>query len=192
MSNRLSQLQQQILNCKDCMKFGIEPNPIVFGKSNAKIVHISQAPSQNVHKTTKPFNDQSGKKLRQVWYQIQDEDFYNQDNFYITAIAHCFPGKAKNGGDKKAPKYCANKWLQKELKLINNKIYLIIGKQACEYLFPNEDYNRLIFKNSLLNGKPAFVLPHPSPANSRWFKPHPEFEKERIAYIRGIIHKVIY
>lgn len=187
----LSNLHRRILQCRDCKKFGVEPNPIIYGKPNAKIVHISQAPSKNVHLTSKPFNDASGKKLREVWYQISDEVFYNEDNFYITAIAHCFPGKAKNGGDKKAPVHCAEKWLQKELSLINNQLYIILGKQAASFLFPERDYNDLIFSDNELNGKLAFVLPHPSPANSKWFKDHPEFEEERLQCIRKEVYRIL-
>ena len=44
-----------------------------------KIMQISQAPSLNVHNTLKPFNDLSGKKLREKWYDIDDETFYDQN-----------------------------------------------------------------------------------------------------------------
>jgi len=93
-------LKRNIKNCDLCEKvFGFKPNPVVFGNQNAKIVQISQAPSSNVHLTGKPFTDYSGKKLKYYWYEITDEEFYNEDNFYITALAHCFPGKTSSGAD---------------------------------------------------------------------------------------------
>lgn len=185
------ELQNSILRCRYCKRFDIDPNPIIFGREDAKIVHISQAPSQNVHNTSKPFNDSSGKRLREQWYQIPDEVFYNPSNFYITAIAHCFPGKAKNGGDKKAPLHCARKWLWKELDLVKNELYIVLGKQAAEFFFPDSDYNELIFSDNKLNEKLAFVLPHPSAVNNKWFKDHPEFEISRISQIRERIHDVL-
>ena len=60
----------------------------------------------------------------------------NEDNFYITSIAHCYPGKSKNGGDRLPPKCCADKWLKKELEYVQNDIYILIGGKAAEYLFP--------------------------------------------------------
>lgn len=36
-------------------------------------------------------------------YQITDEEFYNTNNFFIGALAHCYPGKDKNGNDKQPP-----------------------------------------------------------------------------------------
>ena len=84
--------------CKETFDFN--PHPVLIGNEKSKIVQISQAPSKTVHETLKPFTDQSGKKLKYEWYQITDEIFYNPDNFYITALAHCYPGKDKNGNDK--------------------------------------------------------------------------------------------
>ena len=80
--------------------FGFEPHPIFWGKQNSKIVQISQAPSSNVYKSLKPFTDMSGRTLKYDWYQISDDEFYNIDNFYIGALAHCYPGKDKNGNEK--------------------------------------------------------------------------------------------
>lgn len=120
-----NELKKEIENCKYCEeKFGFEPHPIFWGEQNSKIVQISQAPSNNVHNSGKPFTDMSGKTLKYEWYQISDEDFYNTNNFFIGALAHCYPGKDKNGNDRQPPKCCFNKWIEKELKLLNNEIYI--------------------------------------------------------------------
>jgi uracil-DNA glycosylase family 4 len=185
-------LKKEILNCKECQNvFGFEPHPVIFGNQCSKIVQISQAPSANVHITRKPFTDQSGKKLKYEWYQINDDDFYNEDNFYITALAHCFPGKSNNGGDKSPPKICYEKWIIKELSLISNDLYVIIGAKAANVFFPDEKYEKLIFKDNVLNGKKAIVLPHPSPLNIKWFKDNPKFYNERLSEIRKTIKEII-
>ncbi len=185
-------LKNDILNCTDCKdKFGFNPVPILHGKESSKILQISQAPSGNVHLTKKPFDDSTGKKLKYQWYQITDSVFYNEDNFYFTSLAHCFPGKSANGGDRLPPIACAQKWLQKELDLVNNEIYIILGSKPAKYIFPNESYNELIFKDNFLNGKTAIVLPHPSPLNFRWFKNHPNFENSRLPEIRRKISETL-
>ena len=191
MRKALLEIQKEILNCKYCKnKFGFEPNPIVWGSENAKIVHISQAPSKNVHDTNKPFNDPSGKKLRE-WYQIPDSVFYNPNLFYITAIAHCFPGKDKNGGDIKPPIICAKKWLARELSVVRNDLYLIVGRYAAKFFYPKTRYSQLIFEDQILNGKPCFILPHPSPLNKKWFKDNPDFLAKRLPQIRKEIHETL-
>lgn len=186
------ELKKQIYDCRECENvFGFEPHPVIFGSQCAKIVQISQAPSANVHITRKPFTDQSGKKLKYEWYQISDDDFYNENNFYIAALAHCFPGKTKNGGDRLPPKICYEKWLREEISLIDNELYIIIGSKAANTFFPDENYNELIFKDNLLNGKKAIVLPHPSPLNIKWFKDNPKFYDKRLGEIREIVKKVL-
>lgn len=185
-------LKKEIENCRYCEdKFGFEPRPIFWGNENSKIVQISQAPSYNVHNSGKPFTDMSGNTLKYEWYKITDEEFYNPDNFFIGAVAHCYPGKDKKGNDKEPPKCCFNKWVAKELKLLNNEIYIIIGAKAAKIFFPNEHFEDLVFKNNYWNNKLAIVMPHPSPLNRRWLKSHPEFMNKRIIEIRKIIKELI-
>ncbi len=185
------ELKKQINNCRICeRKFGFEPHPVIFGNKKVKIFQISQAPSSNVHLTRKPFTDLSGKKLKYEWYKITDEEFYNENNFYIAALSHCYPGKSKNGGDKLPPSICYSKWIKKELEIVENKIYVIIGRRAANILFPKQNYNELIFKNNILNGRLAIVLPHPSPLNIKWLKDNPEFS-QRLLEIRKIIKETI-
>ena len=192
MNTEFDNLINNIKKCQMCReKFGFEPHPVCFGNVNAKIVQISQAPSATVYKTLKPFTDQSGKKLKYEWYNIDDVDFYNPNNFYITSLAHCYPGKDKNGNDRVPPKICYDTWLKKELELINNKIYIIIGAKAAKVFFPKELFNELVFKNNYINGKIAIVLPHPSPLNIKWFKDNPDFLEKRLLEIRKIIENTL-
>ena len=185
-------LIKQIRKCTYCEEhFGFTPHPVVWGSENSKIVQISQAPSNNVHHSLKPFTDMSGKTLKYEWYQITDEIFYNQEYFYIGALAHCYPGKDKNGNDKLPPKCCFKKWVEKEIQYVNNEIYIIIGARAAKVFFPNKNFEELVFKNNYWNNKLTIVLPHPSPLNKRWLKEHPQFLNERIIEIRNIINEVI-
>lgn len=192
MKKEFNDLINNLKKCEICKeKFGFKPHPIFLGNINSKIVQISQAPSAKVHESLKPFTDQSGRKLKYEWYKISDETFYNPNNFYIAALAHCYPGKDNRGNDRNPPKICYETWLIKELNYINNKIYVIIGAKAAKVFFPNEKFNDLIFKNNYLNNKLAIVLPHPSPLNIRWFKKYPEFYEKRLYEIQKIISKAL-
>lgn len=189
---KLEKLITELRKCRRCKKlFGYTPHPVVRGKTNSKIMHISQAPSKNVHKTLLSFNDLSGKKLKYEWYQITDEEFYNPDNFYITSVGHCYPGKNKSGKDNPPPKICSELWLKKEIELVNCKLYVIVGSKAAKFIFPDQPFEKLVFKNNTFNNKLALVLPHPSPVNLKWFMAHPEFEEKRIPEIRKIIKEVL-
>jgi len=184
-------LKKQIKNCRACKRnFGFEPKALVWGNYDAKICQISQAPSQTAHRIQKPFFDKSGEKLRKEWYQIPDEIFYNQSIFYITAISHCYPGKNKSS-DKAPPRICAEKWLEKELELLNPKLFVVLGSYAARFLFPKKDFTSLVMTDQSLRGKPCFILPHPSPQNIKWLKDHLEFEKERLPEIRKEVKRII-
>lgn len=187
-----NELKQEILNCRRCReKFGFEPHPVVMGNANSRIIHISQAPSQNVYNTLKPWNDASGNRLRNEWYHISDEVFYNPDNFFFTSIAHCYPGKSSNGGDRLPPKICAKTWLVREIEAVNNKIFILVGSKAADFFFPNKDFTSLVFKDHVINGKSAYVLPHPSPLNIKWFKDNPDFLNVRVKEIETKVHEVL-
>ncbi len=184
--------KKELMACRVCReRFGHEPRPIVHGSHKAPIVQISQAPSIHVHNTGLPFNDKSGKKLRHEWYEISRETFYDPHMFYITSVGKCYPGKNKSGGDKKPPKICAQLWLEKELDLLQNDLYVIIGKSASEYFFGDIPLKDLIMKDHTIRGKPAVVLPHPSPLNVKMFKDNPDFFSKRFPQIRKRVHDVL-
>ena len=186
------ELKEKIEKCKYCKeKFGFDPHPIFWGKENSKIVQISQAPSKNVHNSGKPFTDMSGKTLKEEWYQITEEEFYNTDNFFIGAMAQCYPGKDKKGNDRTPPTCCFDKWVEKELKVLDNEIYVVIGSRAAKNFFKEEDFETLVFQNNTWNNKLTLVLPHPSPLNRKWIKDHPAFLEKRMPEIRKIIQETI-
>lgn len=187
-----NKLREEILQCSACKEFLTDmPKPIVQGTIQAKIMQIGQAPSKQAMERGKAFCDPSGKKLIHNWYKISEEEFYNEQNFYISSMARCFPGKSKNKGDNKPPKQCAEKFLNRELAFVQPQLYIVIGSYAAKWFFPDENMTTLIFKNHTYKGKPLFVIPHPSPLNWRWQKAYPSFENKRIVEIRNIIHQTI-
>lgn len=191
---KLQNLRRQISECRICKEeFGFEPRPVTWGNPDAKILHISQAPGRKVHEIGRPFSDLSGKTLRNDWYQISEEDFYDPDQFYFTTMAHCFPGKGNRGNyDRKPPKRCFDLWTRKEIELMKDcQLILVVGSEAASRLFPNRKLSELVFEDLSLNNKPCYVLPHPSPLNRIWLKNHPEFEKSRLPEIRKRIHEVL-
>ena len=191
--NSLEELLAEMDKCRFCQeKFGHEPRPVSFGHPHAKIMHISQAPSKKVHAIGRPFSDLSGDRLRNDWYKISKEQFYNPDYFYFTTVGHCFPGKGPKGGDKKPPKCCYEFWTSKEIELMDSaELYLVVGGEAASRIFPKRKLSELIMEDLELNGKPCFVLPHPSPLNMNYFRDHPEFIEQRIPLIRNKIHDII-
>lgn len=186
----LEKLQAQLRACRHCDGM-LEPRPVVHGNPGAPILQVSQAPGKKVHETGIPFNDASGRRLRQDWYQISDAQFYDPDLFYITSMGHCYPGKGKTG-DKKPPRCCFDMWTRREIELKpGTRMMLVIGREAASRLFPKREFTELVFQDQEYDGIPCYVLPHPSPLNVRWFRMHPEFETQRMPVIREKLHQVL-
>jgi uracil-DNA glycosylase family 4 len=168
-----------------------DQRPIQWGHPGAPVVLIGQAPSRSGMAAGKPFFDQSGFRLRKDWFRVTDEEFYDQDKFYITAMGLVFPGKDPKGGDKKPPLSIAQTWLHKELAYLHPQVLITIGRMASGFLFPGIEYEDLIFNDQRLFGAKTFVVPHPSPINIKWYKDHPDFLTERIPLIRRVVKEAI-
>jgi uracil-DNA glycosylase family 4 len=189
---------RQLLRCRDCRElFGFEPKPLQWGKPSAPIVIVGQAPSKSSSECGRPFSKDlntpngSGRRLMR-WLSIGDHVFYDPKKVYVTGVAHCYPGKGGNG-DKRPPKYCADKWLSRELAYLKPNLFIVVGKYAADYLsehhksLEGRSFEDLVFKDQRLYETPTVFLPHPSGANQKWIKDHSDFEASRLAQIRSRI-----
>ena len=166
----------QCIICKAHLPLG--PRPIITAHPESKIVIIGQAPGTKVHDSGIPWDDQSGKKLRQ-WLNVSDADFYNTKNFAIVPMGFCYPGKAKTG-DLPPRKECAPEWHDAILeKMPKVELVLLIGAYAQKY------YLKESFKKNLTETvgeyktylPKYFPMPHPSPTNRFWRSKNPWFEE---------------
>lgn len=126
-------LIQEIKNCKVCEHaLTHKPRPVLSASIQSKILIIGQAPGSAVHKSGIPWDDPSGKRLRE-WMKVSEEEFYNPDNFGIIPMGFCYPGKGKTGDLPPRPE-CAPQWhkpLFDELK--NVELVILIGIYAQKY-----------------------------------------------------------
>ena len=76
------------------------------------------------------------------------------------------------------------------MELVNNELYILIGGCAAAYFFPKENFSNWIFPGLEINGRQTFVLPHPSPANRRWFLKHPEFMEKRVCEVGEAVRRI--
>lgn len=181
-------LMRAIAACRACRDgFGHEPRPVLSGGPRARVFQVSQAPSLAVHRSGVPFADASGAALR-GWYGVDEPIFYDPANFYITACAHCFPGRTPGGADRPPPPRCARLHMAKELAAVDFRVAVLIGRHAADLFFPGAPFAERVFSTDLtVAGRPAFVLPHPSPLNRRWRKEHPAFEAQVLPRLRGAL-----
>jgi len=182
MENLLTEIRQ----CKVCLpelKDGV--NPVVTAHSKSKIAIIGQAPGRIVHRTSIPWNDKSGERLRQ-WLNVDETTFYDPKIFAIVPMGFCYPGKGKSG-DLPPRKECAPLWHKRLFEQMEElEFILLIGSYAQNYYLKDKSKRTLTETVSCFEEylPRYFPLPHPSPRNNIWLKKNPWFEENLIPILQ--------
>ena len=193
---KLEVLLKEVRACRVCdTELPLEPNPVLRAKRSASILVIGQAPGTKVHESGIPWNDASGKRLRE-WMRVDDKTFYDPTKIAIIPMGFCYPGKGKSG-DLPPREECAPLWHKKLLaNLPNIKITLLIGQYAQKYYLRDfENYKKTSVTDTVSNWKrftpKYFPLPHPSPRNTLWLKKNSWFEQKTIPQLRKHIQAAL-
>jgi len=152
---------------------------------------VGQAPGTRVHATGIPWNDASGRRLRE-WMGLTDEQFYDERQIAIVPMGFCYPGKGKSGDLPPRPE-CAATWHAQILELLPRiQTTLLIGQYSQGYYQPGnygsltervQDWRRFAPKQ--------FLLPHPSPRNQLWLRRNPWFEEQVVPAMQKTIRQVL-
>ncbi|MDD9892219.1 MAG: uracil-DNA glycosylase family protein [Gammaproteobacteria bacterium] len=188
----LSQLLNEIEGCTLCAgQLPHEPRPVVRAAESARIMIIGQAPGRRVHETGIPWNDPSGKRLRE-WLQVDDETFYDPEKIAIMPMGFCFPGTGKSGDLPPRPE-CAPAWHQRLWnELPNIQLTLLIGQYAQNQYLPNKPKTLTETVQRWQDWAPEyFALPHPSPRNQIWLKKNAWFGESVIPALRQRVHDLL-
>ncbi len=192
MKNDISSLSKQISACTLCKDLPLGPKPIFQIGTSAKILIAGQAPGSKTHVKGRPFDDQSGIRLRK-WLGVSDEQFYDSDIFAIVPMGFCFPGTGK-GGDLPPRPECEHAWRRPVLETLPNiELTLILGQYALDWHVGDRKSKTLTdtVKRWEEFWPDNLPLPHPSPRNIRWFKANPWFEEEVIPQLQKRVQTLI-
>lgn len=193
MSKTENNIIEQARNCTICepfLKDGVRP--VFTIHPAARINIIGQAPGRKVHESGIPWNDASGKRLRE-WLGVDEAAFYRPELFAILPMGFCFPGTGKSG-DLPPRKECAPQWHQPLLRLMPNiELTLLFGQYAQAEYLGKQRYRTLTetvqnWKNYLPDYLP---LPHPSPRNQFWLRKNPWFEEEIVPFLQQKIADIL-
>jgi len=182
-----------ISHCTVCKKhLPFKPFPVIQAGTEAKIIIIGQAPGLKVHQSGKPWDDASGKKLRE-WLGIDDETFYNPGNIALVPMGFCYPGKG-NSGDLPPRPECAPLWHTQLLNAMKKvQLIILIGQYAQSYYLGDKAKENLTatvkdFKKYLPR---YFPLPHPSPRNRFWLVQNKWFEEGTVPLLQKKVKSLI-
>lgn len=189
----MKELLTQIRACDICSPHLIDGvNPVLTAHKNSKIAIIGQAPGIRVHKSSVPWDDPSGVRLRE-WLGIDETVFYDPKIIAIIPMGFCYPGKGKTG-DLPPRKECAPMWHGKLFEKIKNiELTLLIGMYAQTY-YLGSDRKKTLTETVLHYEEylPEFLpLPHPSPRNNIWLKKNQWFEKDVVPLMRKKVQKFL-
>ena len=176
----LDGLLREVRACTACAAhLPLGPRPVVQLGAGARILIVGQAPGLKVHKSGIPWDDASGRRLRE-WMGIAPPVFYDPERIAIIPMAYCYPGRGK-GGDLPPRRECADLWLERLLaQLPDIRLTLLVGQYAQRHFLGDRAQATLTETVMAWRDYAPSVLPlpHPSPRNQPWFSRHAWFGED--------------
>ena len=175
----LVKLHRELDACRACPRM---IGPVVHGPPLlTRIFLVGQAPGPREGGFGKPFAWTAGKTLFK-WFQealgIDEETV--REHIYMAAVARCFPGKAKGGGDRKpdpSEMDACRSFLEREVQILKPDLVIPVGTLAIsQVLGHGGPLVEIIGKKLRVDyhgvKMDAIALPHPSGA-STWHRAEP-------------------
>ncbi len=172
-------LQVDLGACRACPKM---IGPVVHGPPVlSAVLLLGQAPGPREGSFGRPFAWTAGRTLFR-WFEealgIDEATF--RARIYMAAVARCFPGKAKGGGDRKPDSdeiAACETWLAREVALLRPELVLAVGTLAIERVLGEKAPLAEVVgtaRRARWHGRDVDVIafPHPSGA-SPWHKMEP-------------------
>ena len=187
--DRLMLSVRQCRLCEAALPSG--PRPVLQLAPAAKILIAGQAPGKRVHETGIPFDDPSGKRLRE-WMGVTRDEFYDATKIGILPMAFCYPGTGPSGDLPPRPE-CRQAWRRKLLdQLAGLELTLVIGQYAQAWHLDETEKNLTeTVRNWKAYGPRVIPLPHPSPRNNIWLKKNPWFAESLLPQLKRTVRRVL-
>jgi uracil-DNA glycosylase len=188
----LDTLLAAVRACRACeADLPLGPRPVLQAHASARVLVVGQAPGRRVHETGIPWNDASGRRLRD-WMGVSEAAFYDATRIAIIPIGYCYPGRG-GGGDLPPRRECAELWLSHLLaRLRRVELTLVIGHHAQRhFLGPRRKPTLTDTVSAWREYAPKYLpLPHPSPRNQPWLARHSWFEREVLGALRARVRSL--
>ncbi len=179
-------LMQDIRACDVCQAhLPLGPRPTVQASPEARLLIIGQAPGRRVHESGVPWDDPSGRRLRD-WLGMDEAAFYDGAKVALVPMGFCYPGTGKSGDLPPRPE-CTPRWHEPLLDALPQvELTLLLSQYAIgQYLGTRCKKTLTETVRSWEEYAPRYIpLPHPSPRNNRWLRKNPWFEEDVLPYLR--------
>jgi uracil-DNA glycosylase len=171
-----------LMACRRCeVKEGV--SPIVSLARRTRVMLVGQAPGKVEAGGGRAFAGRAGKTLFRWFERAGLNETTARERIYIAAVTRCYPGPSPSGRGDRVPTpaeraNCAS-WLDAELRMLEPRLLIPVGRLAIERFLPALPLEELIGREHAIEhvaGRSiAIPLPHPSGASS-WIHQgnHPE------------------
>jgi uracil-DNA glycosylase len=190
----LAELLQRVRACRLCEPhLPLGPRPVLRAQASARVMIVGQAPGTKVHESGIPWNDASGKRLRE-WLNLEPEVFYDDSRIAIVPMGLCYPGRHPKGGDNPPRPECAPLWHAPLRALLPNVgLTLLVGQYAQAFYLGKRRKKTLTetvrhWREYQLDFIPT---PHPSWRSTLWLKKNPWFEDEVVPVLRARVRDLL-
>lgn len=181
-------LRADMAACRHCARhLELGPRPVVQIGVEAKVLIIGQAPGRKVHESGVPWDDDSGKRLRD-WTGIASASFYDPTRVALVPMGFCYPGEGVSGDLPPRPE-CAPLWHERVLAVLPaDRLTLLVGTYA-HAAYAGEGAAKSLTERVRQGATDPrmFFLPHPSWRVVGWMKRNPWFEAETLPRLRAAV-----
>ena len=134
MYNNFDELEKSCLECERCELCRTRHNVVVgVGDPNASVMFIGEGPGENEDLQGEPFVGRGGKLLDKMLNAV---DLDRNKNIYIANIVKCRP--PHNRDPKPEEQEQCIDWLRNQVKLINPKIIVCLGRISAQKLIKDD------------------------------------------------------
>ena len=185
------ELAQAARGCTVCApNLPLGPRPIFRVSATATILIASQAPGSAAHATGIPFEDASGRRLRD-WLGLDHATFHDAARVAIVPMGFCYPGRLPNGGDAPPRPECAPLWRARFLAALPAlRLTLLVGGYAQRWTLGPGTVTARVREHARF-GPDRFPLPHPSWRTEIWARRHPWFAAETLPALREAVGRAL-
>ena len=150
-------LYKDVSQCKACALLGENHVPSE-GNPYAELMIIGQSPGVNEVAKKKPFCGPSGELLD----MMLEEAELDRSNVYIANALKCHPPGNRKANEPELVT-CKSLWLSKEIKSVDPKVILLLGKDAFESVIPGKLLSKWGHLNTIKSNKRVYLSSyHPS------------------------------
>lgn len=158
----------------------------------ARLLIIGQAPGTRVHASGTPWDDASGKRLRE-WMGVDASLFYDTRHIAVMPMGFCYPGTGVSGDLPPRPE-CAPLWHDRVLAALPEiRLTLLVGSYAQKRYLPGARRQSVaeVVRGFAAHGPRFFPLPHPSWRSTGWMQRNPWFMAEVLPALKSRIAELL-